>query len=198
MMISSQLSVAMTNRSLLQAKLDSCNHLDVSEVGPEELASMFRLTVQRIIQLTKEGLPRTARGSYPLRESVVFYVEYLRARIQENQSETIIAERLRLVRAKASKAEIEAEKYRDRVLSIDEARSQVMAICQELKENLLGVPGRVAHSLVGLGESEIYAILDREIKNGIANAASKLEAIAGSASVGDENIARGSQRQSAD
>lgn len=188
----------MTNLSLLQAKLDSCRKLDAAEVGPEELASMFRLTVQRIMQLCKEGLPRTARGSYPLRESVTFYVEYLRARIQENQSETIIAERLRLVRAKASKAEIEAEKYRDRVLSIDEARGQVMTICQELKENLLGVSGRVAHSLVGLSESEIYGILNREMKNGITDAASRLEAIAGSSPAGDENAAGGSQCQPAD
>lgn len=48
------------------------------EVSVLVLADFLGLTEQRLGQLVKEGMPKSKRGSWPLRDAVRWYVEYQR------------------------------------------------------------------------------------------------------------------------
>ncbi len=128
-------------------------------VGCSELAQILRVTEQRVIQLTKEGLPRSGHGSYPLKECVGFYIDKLKKRLDENQNDTIIIEKIRLTRAKAKKAEIDAEKAGGNVLNKEQAKQNIMVLALEIKEEFLALPGREAPFLEEKSAGEIKTAL---------------------------------------
>jgi phage terminase Nu1 subunit (DNA packaging protein) len=165
----------MSKVGILQAKISSVRRTGKDEVGCGELARIFQLTEQRISQLVKEGMPRTARGSYSLRECTIFYVSYLRARLDENRNETIVAEKIRLTRAKATKAEVEARKIGGSVLDLERARNEIMILAREIKEELLSVPGRMAPVLENLPAGQIKTLLGDEITDALNRVAERIE-----------------------
>lgn len=106
-----------------------------------ELAALFQLTPMRIQQLVYEGLPKKADGQYPLRECVSWYVKYLHARLDENQNQTIVAEKLKLYRAKAERAEIETKQLAGSSLDAEKVKQDLIKIFSEIKEEILSLSG---------------------------------------------------------
>lgn len=124
-----------------------------------EAAEILGLTNQRLTQLVKEGMPRTGHGQYTI-ESIKWYISYQRKQLEEKQSETIVAERLRLTRAKADKAEVEARRAEDKALDVDEVRGSLMQVLRLLKDNLLVVPQKVSQEHAGEMRSYIIEALN--------------------------------------
>ena len=148
-------------------------------VSAGELAEYLGISARRVQQLAKEGMPRIGRGEYPLREAVRYYVEYLHRLLDENQNETIITEKIRLTRAKAKKAELEAEKAGGAVLDVEKVRHEVMVLAVALKEAFLSLPGRLAPALSGLETGEVKQKITEEITDTLNKVAEKLENYAG-------------------
>lgn len=142
-----------------------------------ELSSLLGITERRIQQLVKEGMPKSGRGEYPLRECVRFYVGHLHRLIEEEKSDTVVSEKIRLMRAKAEKAEVEVLKLRGEVLDLERVRQETMLISVEIKEAFLAVAGRLAPELAGKDAGYIKHRLNRAITEAMNVAAEKLEAL---------------------
>jgi phage terminase Nu1 subunit (DNA packaging protein) len=174
------------NIGLLQAKFST--RFDNNEVGCGELAQICGLTEQRIIQLTREGMPKNGRGSYPLRECCAYYIRFQRKMLEENKSETIVAEKLRFMRARATCAEVDAKIAGGAVLDVEKARQEIMALTIGIKDALLGIPGRIAHELTGQDAGQIKLKLTEVITTALTKAADKLENYANSVSAASGSI----------
>jgi hypothetical protein len=80
------------------------------KVSTAVLSDVLGLTDQRLAQLAAEGMPKSARGTFPLRDSVRWYVEYLRG-LQEKAATSgptraDIARDLDLLKLKKAQGEV--------------------------------------------------------------------------------------------
>ena len=128
--------------------------------GSQEIAGLLDITPQRVQQLTKEGLPRKSRGEYPVKSCVKWYVNYLR---NKADTDTITANKLRLVKAKAEKAELENQKIKSDLVSKEEIRKEAMMIAAIVKESLQSIPGRLSPLLENKRTGEIKKELQFEV-----------------------------------
>jgi len=154
-------------------------------VTTQELAQLLCLTPRRIQQLAKEGMPKSGRASYPLKECVRFYVSYLQSLAEEYSSESITAEKLRLTRAQARRAEVEAAKAEGAALEAEQVRHESMILAGEIKEAFLALDGRLAPKLVGKSAGEIKLIIGDAVAEALNEVAERIEKHA--STIGSEN-----------
>lgn len=145
-------------------------------VSVKEVASVLGITEQRVQQLTRQGLPKGDRNQYPLLGCIKFYISYLQQQLDQNANDNIVKEKIKLYRARAEKAEAESEKLRGRLLDVADATQQVMAIMQELKDNLLGISGRFCHEVVKLAPAQVKELIEIEITKSLSEVAKNLDA----------------------
>lgn len=144
-------------------------------VSSYELSQWLGITERRIQQLAKEGLPRVGRGDYKLRESVVFYIGYLQRLLEENNNNTILAEKIRMMRAKATKAEIDAEKAGGSVLNAQKVGQEAMVLASVIKDEILSLPGKLAHTLVGMDAGQVKAKLTEALESSLNQVADRID-----------------------
>lgn len=136
-----------------------------------QLARILNITERRVQQLVKQGLPRTARGRYPLVASVHFYIATLR----ENRPETSSIEqaRLRKLIAQADREELELARERNQVVAIDDAMAAIGRAIGECRAKLLALPSKLAPE-VALEKSKpmCRAIIETGIHDALADLAS--------------------------
>lgn len=140
----------------------------------KELAVLFNLTVMRINQLSQEGMPRNG-NDYILSDCVSWYVRKLQERLNENQNQTIVAEKLKMYRAKAEKMEIEVDQLRGKSISSDVLKQDMMKIFFEIKESFLSFAGRFSFELEDKKAGYIKNFLNKKVLEELNNIANKLE-----------------------
>lgn len=145
-----------------------------------ELGDWLGLTGSRVSQLGREGiLPREpAPGRkvhrYPLRASVRAYCEHTRAAVHRHKGNPELeAEKLRLTKANADKAEVATAKARGELVPASEVTGTVTGLMVELRNALLAAPERVA-STVGLDRAATLA-LDAEIRAALTELADRAD-----------------------
>ncbi|MGV6850210.1 MAG: hypothetical protein ACWA5A_17695 [Marinibacterium sp.] len=144
-------------------------------VSAATLADLFGISANRVSVLAAEGvLLKAGRGKYLLAESIRNYVDYARdnptgRRIKDSD---LAAEKVRLTRAQADRAEQLAAKTRGDLLDAQAVRSRWIEYTTSLRAALLAVPARVA-SQMGLDrattatlDSEVRAALEQIAKDG--------------------------------
>lgn len=143
-------------------------------VSGREIASILRITERRVQQLVNDGFPKLEYNKYPLMACIHFYIDCLHHKIQENCSDTIIAEKIKLYRARADMMVAANAQFNGRFLDIEIAKQQVIAMVQIFKDGLLGLPGRFCHDFSQMRAEEIKALLTSEIHIAIRDIAEKL------------------------
>jgi phage terminase Nu1 subunit (DNA packaging protein) len=111
------------------------------------IARLLDLTERRIQQLGREGIiPKPERGQYDLVGAVRGYVHYLREQAGRNAGGTADfgTERVRLIKAKADLAEMEAAQMRGDLVAAMEVEQAWTDILALLKARLLILPDRLA------------------------------------------------------
>lgn len=156
------------------------NSLNRSEKGKtvctaRELAALFNLTVMRISQLRQEGMPVNNINEYVLSDCVAWYIRKLQARLDENQNQTIVAEKLKMYRAKAEMMEIEVSQRKGKSISSDALRRDMMKIFFEIKESFLSFAGRFSFELEDKKAGYIKNFLNKKVLEELNNIANKLE-----------------------
>lgn len=111
------------------------------------IAKLLDLSERRVQQLGREGvIPKPERGQYDLVGAVRGYVRFLREQAARNAGGTADfgTERVRLIKAKADLAEMEAAVMRGDLVqaeAVEQAWTSVLAL---LKQRLLVLPDRIA------------------------------------------------------
>lgn len=141
------------------------------------IAKLLNITERRLQQLAKDGIvPKSERGRYPLVESVRGYVKFLQDRSAGRQAAPIDqhAEKLRLTRAQADKAELEASELAGSLVRVDEVEAQWSAVLGSVRARLLAMPSKVGpraraaatdQAAAGEIEAEVLEAL-QELSNG--------------------------------
>ena len=133
-------------------------------VKTADIARICGLTERHVQRLASEGtIPKVARDQFDLEPTLAAYIEFLRDG-PAGGDPGFIAEKTRLTKAQADKAEIEAAKAAREVCSMDMVGRNLANLFAEIRANLRNIPDRVVTGIVGqTDERKIKAILLREI-----------------------------------
>lgn len=132
-------------------------------VKTADIARICGVTMRHIQNMAKEGtIPQVARDQFDLEQTLTAYIAHLRDSSSGDPDYT--AEKTRLTKAQADKAEIEAAKAAREVCSMDMVERNLANLFAEIRANLRNIPDRVVTGIVGqTDERKIKAILLREI-----------------------------------
>lgn len=118
----------------------------------EKLARVLMITDRRVQQLAKEGvLVKEGRGRYPLIPNIQAYIKYWQDRAvgarEMGEAPDYHAEKARLVKAQADKAEMEAEQLKGRLLDAEIVEREWGKVLTNLRQALLSIPSKIAQSV---------------------------------------------------
>lgn len=111
------------------------------------IAKLLDLSERRVQQLGRDGvIPKPERGQYDLVGAVRGYVRFLREQAARNGGGTADfgTERVRLIKAKADLAEMEAAAMRGDLVAAEAVEQAWTAVLALLKQRLLVLPDRIA------------------------------------------------------
>lgn len=142
----------------------------------EDLANLFGLTGQWINQLTRDGVIKrrdTPAGKrYNVVESVRAYTQYLRDKAanradrgipEDKELEKFDAE-VRIKRAKAEIAELEAQEVQGIMHRSEDVAAMAEDLIYTVRDSLLALPGRLAVDVAGASTAaEAAEIIKREV-----------------------------------
>lgn len=135
------------------------------------------LSVMRITQLVREGMPKEARGQYDPVRCMYWYIGSLRRSISKREtintdgtSSNLTGERKRLLTAQAEREEIELEKLRGQVVPIVFHGKALSDLVVEVRARIMSVPAHVAPQLVGeRSRTMINAKIEKELAAALAD-----------------------------
>ena len=142
------------------------------------IAKLLNLSERRVQQLSQDGIiPKSDKGNYNLIGSVRGYVKYLydRAYGQNNDSIDSYAEKARLLKAQADRAEMELEIMRDKHITCEEVEYLWSGVIIGFRSKMLGLPSKLASrvSAVNGSISMIEELLQNEINEALTELAKR-------------------------
>ena len=137
-------------------------------VNAAELAEWLGLTANRVSALAREGvLPRNPDKLFPLKAAVRAYADHARAGAQGRRVDSeLAAEKLRLARATAEKAESANAKIRGELIAAADVEREWAGVLRGVRAAMLALPSRVGQRLGHLTPHDIAA-LDREVRDAL-------------------------------
>lgn len=132
-------------------------------VSNAELAAYLDVTPSTIGDLAAKGrVVRLARGKYDLRASVRAYVSHLRtsAAGRPGTKEDLTAEKTRLTKAQADRAEMERDEKAKVMVNVklfEDRWAQEVAIFRQI---MMGVPSSMAEALTGVSRHDTRVMED--------------------------------------
>lgn len=123
-------------------------------VNVNDVAAEFGCTDTHVQQLVKAGMPKVGHGKYDLEKCKTWYIHHLKARLAQRAGDdtseyNVDRESARLKKAQAELAEIELAAKRGALIPISEFGRTMAQMVTQARQNLLQMPGRVAHELEG-------------------------------------------------
>lgn len=136
--------------------------LDISTSWLRQLNSVERCMV---------GMEGEA-GVYYFKESIRSYIAYLKKKKEPGMQE----EKLRLTKAQTERIEIDNELSKKNLVETVKVYKMFAKILTELRAEFLSLSGRLATETASVTEpAQIKAIIDREVREALNHAATKLE-----------------------
>lgn len=125
------------------------------------VAKALDLTSRRIQQLVKDGiLPTPVKGNYDLSACIRAYEKYMHERqiTKSSKHSDLTAEKLRLLRAQADKAEFEMQVLEGKYIAVNEIDQIWSGLVIAFRTKMLALPNNVARQLMTL-ENDFNAIV---------------------------------------
>lgn len=137
-------------------------------VNAADLAEWLGLTANRVSALAREGvLPRNPDKLFPLKAAVRAYADHARAGAQGRRVDSeLAAEKLRLARATAEKAESANARVRGELIAAADVEREWAGVLRGVRAAMLALPSRVGQRLGHLTPHDIAA-LDREVRDAL-------------------------------
>lgn len=131
-----------------------------------DLAGAFGRTPRRITQLVKEGvLPKPQNGQYDAVKTVKAFVKYLEIRVSNTSLE---AERTRLTKLKADRAQHDLAVVKGQYLPVDEVKVAAFNKGRTVRDGLLNIPNRVSSVLAAESDPlKVSQVLEKEIRQAL-------------------------------
>jgi len=134
------------------------------EIATVDLAMIFGLTTQRITQLTAEGLPKIARGRFPLVEAVQWYINYWKTKKIGGGSE-IDTLKSDLLRQQIKKAQTANDVEARELIPAHEIETTLNSIAVIIASRLDSIAPRLANELTNQDDpAQVKAILENETR----------------------------------
>lgn len=155
-------------------------------VAAEDLAELWELDRRTVYRYAAdEGMPRLRRGEYPLRACTQWFIRRLKTEAEMRatgaSSSELDAERIRLTRAQADRAEQDNEVARGKLLDselVAQTLAQVAVICAT---EIDAIAPRVAIPLSGMADPAAITLYLRDecaaVRSSIARSLDDLSAI---------------------
>jgi terminase small subunit / prophage DNA-packing protein len=147
----------------------------MANVSPDKVAQALNLTVSRVHQLVKEGLPKEGRGQFDPVKCLLWYVRYLQQALEKKSvpmADGAFAgereQRVRLLRADADLREIELAKERGQLVPLSDVEAEMTDLVLTTKARILAVAPRVAPELLGLTSRVMaHAIVEKALNEAL-------------------------------
>lgn len=136
------------------------------------------LQKRRVYQLVEEGVLEKDGAKFNLVQSVGNYLAYVRSLTPqyEDAAEELQQQQIRLTKARADKAQVEADLALSKVAEIDDMASAWESIVIEVRSRLLNIPHRASMLLVGINcEKKIKEILKEEVRSALISLVEELK-----------------------
>ena len=148
------------------------------EIATVDLAMLFGLTTQRITQLSAEGLPKIARGRFPLVDAVKWYINYWKTKKLGGGSE-IDSLKGDLLKQQIRKAQTANDAESRLLIPAHEIQSTLNAIAVIISSRLDSIAPRLANELTNQDDPALVkSILEnetRQIRIAISNEFNNLQ-----------------------
>jgi phage terminase Nu1 subunit (DNA packaging protein) len=147
----------------------------MASVSPDKVAQALNLTVSRVHQLVKEGLPKEGRGQFDPVKCMLWYIRYLQAALEKKsvpmQDGAYAGEheqRVRLLKADADLREIELAEKQGELVPLVDVEAEMTNLVLTTKARILAVAPRVAPELLGLTSRVMaHAIVEKALNEAL-------------------------------
>lgn len=136
----------------------------IGNVPPGALAKVFGVDVRSLANFVDEGMPKDARGEFPLAACVQWYIERERTTARASKGlNDLDRARLRKIEAEAIKAEREAQLLELQVIRVTEHEEVVGALCDRLRPTVINIPSTYGMLLeeLGISATDAESVLER-------------------------------------
>ncbi|WP_375331248.1 hypothetical protein [Candidatus Tisiphia endosymbiont of Oplodontha viridula] len=125
-----------------------------------DIAKALQLSERRVQQLVKEAiLPTPVAGKYDLADCIKSYARYLESRpVGKNTSDNLNAQKLRLLKAQADKAELEVQILEGKYLASSEVELHWSNLIIAFRARMLSLPNNIARQIIVL-DNDFAAIV---------------------------------------
>ncbi len=143
------------------------------EYPTDVIAGILGVTRARIRQLTKDGMPKSARNSYPMIACIRWYIEWWKKRA--TMSDTVLARhKRRLLKAQADSAVLDAKMKKGEMLLAEDVKKDAFNFGRRVRDAMLSIPDRLADQLaVETDSAEIHKKMLAEIRRAIKGVVTK-------------------------
>lgn len=148
----------------------------MATTNADKVAQALNLSVERVHQLVKEGLPKEGRGQFDPVKCMLWYIRYLQQALEKKAVPTLDGgfvgereERVRLLRADADLREMELARERGLVVALPDIEARLTDLVLTTKARIMAIPPRLAPELVGeTSRVMIQAKLEKACKESLA------------------------------
>jgi len=134
--------------------LRSKKQVNFRHVSRDVLASIFNVTVRAVAHWSNAGCPRHADGTFDPAKVYQWRLDHA----IEGGGLNLNAQKARLARAQAERAELDLQERRGELLERSSVQANVRGICAAARDRLLGIPERAAPIVVTLSTAaEVFA-----------------------------------------
>lgn len=161
--------------------------LEQQEVSIPELAQLFRVSDSAVMKMAREGgMPKAARGRYPLMACVHWRLDQIMS-AQEEDSSDVTEARKKLYDTQRAKHELEMAELRKELLVAEEVATVLRGLMAIVATQLDGLGPRVAYQVAGLTDpAKISKVILSECRHIRRAAAEQVQAFAGDLDGGED------------
>jgi phage terminase Nu1 subunit (DNA packaging protein) len=146
------------------------------------IAKACNLTVQRVHQLVKLGMPKQARGEYQIGPCMAWYIKYLQKELERRgpagtaASAGLQVEREGLTAAQRQRVELDVALRRGELADREDVRRQWSTLVSNAQKRLRAIPASVGPQLTNMADpAAIVARMKHEIDTALQELAGDTE-----------------------
>lgn len=154
----------------------------MASVSGEQVAKYFGVTVARVTQLVREGMPRQGKGKYDLGECAAWYIRWLQAKLKGRpggeEGAKLAESKERLVSIQAEREAMELEKLKGTMISVADAQKMWTDVLATVRARVNTIPAQSTPRIVGeTNQLIIRGTIEKECNRALEAAVEDINAL---------------------
>lgn len=151
-------------------------------VSGDQVAKYFGVTVARVTQLVKDGMPRHSKGKYDLGECAAWYIRWLQAKLKGRpggeEGAKLAESKERLVSIQAEREALELEKLKGSMILVQDAQKVWTDALSTLRARVNTIPAQATPRIVGeTNQLIIRGTIEKECNRALEAAVEDINAL---------------------